>query len=158
MSYSQSDNYQRFLDFYGNNKVSSCHGKGKLGDTYVCPHPSIGGTYTGQKALVAPSDCGAGNNIGRWAQCPAPQTGGCGGMIYSATGVLSEKPKCQNGGNAGGVPGFFADLPSGAIGNQAIYGSGDSNTVPNLLSAKGKRNFVKRTFNCAQPTWNKSCM
>ena len=156
MSYNSNDNYQRFLDFYGNNKVASCHGKSKEGDLYMCPYPSIGGPYDGSKPLASTSDCGTGNNIGRWAQCPVTQSGGCGGMTYSANGILSDKKgNCQKGA---GIPGFYSDLPSGSIAKRAIYNVGDSNTAPNLLLAPTKRHFVKRTFNCQQPTWDKKCM
>jgi hypothetical protein len=94
--------YDKFLSFYGNNKSqSTCHGSGSLGDSYVCPSPTIGGkgVKPSQPACGVPTP-----NMGRLSYCAKAQVGGGSteGMIFTATGQLDKKKRgcgCQKGGS-----------------------------------------------------------
>lgn len=93
------DNHQRFQAFYGNNKhTDTCHGSGRMGDGYVCPSPTIGGT--GPKLIKHNTACGKPvPNMSNLSHCPQTQVGG--GMMFTATGQLINKKQncgCQKGG------------------------------------------------------------
>lgn len=101
------NNSQRFQAFYGNNKNSgNCHGAGKIGDKYVCPTPTIGGTRWTEKSKISKQNAACGvpvANLGRVAYCDQAQVGGRSveGMIFTATGQLNKKKRscgCQSGG------------------------------------------------------------
>lgn len=95
------NNHQRFQAFYGNNKnPGSCHGAGRMGDGYVCPKPTIGGTEPG---IISKQNATCGvpvANLGRLAYCAQAQTGGGSvkGMIFTATGQLNKKKRSCSGG------------------------------------------------------------
>ena len=100
-----TSNYDRFMMLYGNNKrTETCNGSKLLGESYVCPKPTIGGRGKSPFPKQNPK-CGAmTQNMGRLAYCAKQQLkeqkGGSydptpNNLIFNATGQITKK-NCYN--------------------------------------------------------------
>lgn len=162
------DDHQRFQLFYGNNKYpKNCHSADKIGDGYMCPSPTIGGTGAGLD-MKQNASCGVPvANLGRVAYCPQQQVGGSSsskGLMFTATGQLRKKKPgqdcgCQSGGGnsqLSPINGYYLDVAAAPVGNRPVHGT-HNNIEVNAL-ASWNTNLPDHRFDCSQPSWHHKCV
>jgi hypothetical protein len=122
---------QRFLAFYGNTKHQSslgCNGTAKLGDSYVCPEPTIGGQIRDQP--VQATACGT--PVSTTSRLASAQVGGS-----------EQRHRCGH------------RIPA-PIGNRPVFGTHDNDSVNTPTEWKG--HLLDHKFDCQQPLWCEKCI
>jgi len=139
---------------YGNNKHQDqlgCNGTGKLGDSYVCPQPTIGGHLRDQP--VQATACGTPvSNMSRLAQAETQAPAQSGGSTKYKCGCNKSAPH-QVGAF---VTGYFPDVAAAPIGNRPVFAAHDNVSVNTPTEWKG--HLLDYKFDCQQPNWSEKCI